>query len=94
MDETRSYALFLYPEGGIRWTTGDATGKKGREGIQAQVGYDAGDNINYYTVPGSRTSSIVDIESTSNVGVHGLYIFKVDGSPAGKTCIYWDTHLH
>ena len=94
-DGNSSYALFLYPEGGIQWTTGDLTGTNGLGGIQAQVGYNAGNNINYYTVPGSGTSSISDIESTSNVGVHGMYIFKVDGRYAGKpSCIYYDTHLH
>ena len=48
--------------------------------MEAQVGYDAGDFINYYTVPGSMTPDIVDIENTSNVGIPGMYIFQVHSS--------------
>ena len=54
-------------------------------GTEAQVGYDAGDYFNYYTVPGSMTPSIVDIETTSNVGIPGMYIFKVDSPTPGKS---------
>ena len=61
-----TFVLYLYPDDGIEW------------GSYAQVGYDAGDHINYYAVPGSMTPSIVDIETTSNVGVPGMYIFQVD----------------
>ena len=53
--------------------------------MEAQVGYDAGDYINYYTVPGSMTPSIVDIETTSNVGIPGMYIFQVDGNYTGMS---------
>ena len=32
-----------------------------------KVGFNAGDTVNYFTVPASRTAAIVDIETTSNV---------------------------
>lgn len=81
----RSFAMFLYLDDGIEWTTGDdGGGFNGLGGMPAQVGYDAGDSINYYTVPGSMTPSIADIETTSNVGVPGLYIFQVSFNSTGK----------
>ena len=57
------------------------------EDQEAQVGYDAGDSINYYTVNGSMTPSIVDIETTSNVGTPGMYIFEVDGNYTGMSSV-------
>ena len=82
--------MFLYLDDGIQWTTGDASGgENGFGGTEAQVGYDAGDYINYYTVPGSLTPSIVDIETTSNVGIPGLYIFEVGTTSSGKIRHKW-----
>ena len=60
----------------------------GLGGTEAQVGYDAGDYINYYTVPGSMTPSIVDIETTSNVGIPGMYVFEVDGNYTGMSLVF------
>ena len=86
-DGTRSFALFLYLDDGIQWTTGDAGGGvNGVGGTEAQVGYDAGDDVNYYTVPGSMTSMIVDIETTSNINISGMYIFQVGFNSTGKPC--------
>ena len=71
--------IFLYLDNGIQWTTADSNGgRNGFEGIPAQVGFNSGDNTNYYEVPESRTSSIVNIETTSNVGVAGMWIFQVN----------------
>lgn len=73
-----SYAIFLYADGLIQWTTGDASGGSGGfGGTPAQAGFNAGDGINYATVPGSRTSQIVNISMTSNVGVPGMWTFKI-----------------
>ena len=80
-DSHRSYVIFLYLDNGIQWTTGDASdGENGLGGTPAQVGFNAGDNITYYAVPGSRTSSIVDIENTTNVGVPGMWVFQVNNA--------------
>ena len=57
----------------IGWTTGDVS-----SGIPAQAGYDAGDGENFFTVPGSRTSAIADIdESNSNTGTPGIWKFAI-----------------
>ena len=41
------------------------------------MGFDAGDGVNYYSVPGSQTSAMLDIETTSNINVIGKYMFSV-----------------
>ena len=60
MDGTRSFGIFLYLDDGIQWTTSDffSGGVNGFGGTEAQVGYDAGDGINFLNVDGSRTLSI------------------------------------
>ncbi|MBI5548676.1 MAG: hypothetical protein HY901_32745, partial [Deltaproteobacteria bacterium] len=52
------------------WTTGDASGgTNGFGGTAAQVGFDAGDSLNYVQIAGSMTSTIHDIVcSDSNIG--------------------------
>ena len=78
--------MFLYPDGGIQWVAGNANGGvNGLGGTEAQVGYDAGDGINYYTVTCSMTPRIGKIDTRSNVGIPGMYVFRVDSSdPAGN----------
>ena len=61
--QNESFVIFVYVD--IRWTT------------RALAGINAGDGINYITIPGSLTPSILDIEETSNVGIPGRWIFKV-----------------
>ncbi len=64
----------------LQWTTGSASeGVGGLGGVQAQAGYDAGDSTNYFTLPGSRTADVLNIQHTSNVSVEtpGLWTFAV-----------------
>ena len=78
-DGTISFVIFLYADGGIQWTTGDASdGVDGFGGTPAQVGFNAGDGNRSATLPASRTAAIVDIELTSNVGVPGMWVLQVD----------------
>ena len=64
----RSFALFLYSDGEIQWTTGDASdGVGGFGGTPAQDGFNAGDGECFASVTGSQTAAIVNIDSTSNV---------------------------
>ena len=70
----------MYAAGRIQWTTGDYSGGyNGLYGTEALAGINAGDGIRHYTIPGSRTSSIINIASTTNVGKPGTWIFKVGG---------------
>lgn len=75
----------------LQWTTGDASGGSGGlGGTPAQAGYDAGNNTNYFTLPGSRTSAVLNLATTSNVSTEtpGLWTMAIrnggtsDGSSA------------
>ncbi|XP_030834998.1 sushi domain-containing protein 2-like [Strongylocentrotus purpuratus] len=80
-DGRYSFAIFNY--GDINWTTGAASGGNsdtGLGGTPAQVGFNAGDGMTYYSVPGSRTAAVVDIETTSNIDVPGRWVFRTDSS--------------
>ena len=80
---TISFAKFLYADGEIQWTTGDASGGRiGFGGTPAQVGFDAGDGERFFSVPGSQTDAIVNISTTSNVGIPGVWTLQVNGNVA------------
>ena len=66
-DGNDTFVMFLYADGLIQWTW---------DGVQ--IGIDGGDEVNYYSVPGSLTPSIINITHTSNVDQPGLWIFKLD----------------
>jgi hypothetical protein len=64
----------------LEWTTGSASGGSGGlGGTPAQAGYDAGNNVNFFTLPGSRTADVLDLDDTSNVSVDtpGLWYFQI-----------------
>ena len=42
------------------------------------MGFNAGDGLRFASVPGSRTDDIINVDTTSNVGVPGVWIFRVD----------------
>jgi hypothetical protein len=73
----------------LEWTTGDASGGVGGfGGTPAQAGFDAGDHQNFFTLPGSRTSAVLDLKNTTNVagGPAGLWVFSVrQGGLPGST---------
>ncbi|KAI0212249.1 Sushi, nidogen and EGF-like domain-containing protein 1, partial [Lamellibrachia satsuma] len=74
-----SFTTFNY--GDILWTTGVGSGgdeATGLGGIPAQVGFNAGDGLRYFSVPGSRQAAIVDVETTTNVGLPGRWMFRID----------------
>ena len=78
-DGQNSFVIFLYADNGIEWTTGDASGGiDGLGGTPAHVGFNAGDGNRSATVPASRTPAIIDIETTSNVGILGMWVLQVD----------------
>ena len=45
---------------------------------EALAGINTGDGVNHVTIPGSQSLSMLDIEETSNVGIPGVWIFRVD----------------
>ena len=74
-----SYVIFLYADGRIRWTTGDNSGGfRGLGGTEALAGINAGDGVEFVTIPRSLTTRIINIDKTSNVGTPGIWMFKVN----------------
>ncbi|MBD1389778.1 nidogen [Neiella sp. HB171785] len=77
----------------LSWTTGDASGGVGGFGdptdefaTPAQAGYDAGDGINYFALPGSFTEDVIDLATTSNTGEDGVWRFAIrEGELPGAT---------
>ena len=51
----------------IEWTTGDITGRNGLGGREAEIRYDAGDDVNYQRVYLSSPPEIINISCISNV---------------------------
>ena len=43
-----------------------------------KVGFNAGDGVNYYAVPGSMTDSMLSLPRMSNIGIPGQFVFRVD----------------
>ena len=62
----------------LEWTTGNASGgSNGLGGTPAQVGFDAGDSKNYFAHPDSRTHQVLDLVNSSNVGIDGVWRFRL-----------------
>ena len=67
----KTFVLFLYHD--IKWS------------IATLIGFNVGDGVNYYIVPESLTADgVLNLDSTSNVGIPGMYIYRVDQDP----CMY------
>lgn len=45
-----------------------------------QAGFNAGDGIRYFNVPGSATDRIINVSSNSNVGKPGRWMFRIDSA--------------
>ena len=77
----QTYAIYLYADGLIQWTTSDVQGGvNGLGGDQPPVaGYSAGDGIRNisFMISGSLTNDIINIASTSNVLVPGMWVFQL-----------------
>ena len=78
-DGVRSFTFFHYADGMIECTTGDLSGgMKGRGGREAEIGYDAGHDVNHHSIHLSGTPEIINISSTSNVNRSGVWTFRLD----------------
>jgi hypothetical protein len=73
----------------LEWTTGGASGgTNGLGGTPAQAGFDAGDNVNYFTLPGSQTAAVLNLTDNSNVAFAspGFWSFAIrQGGLPGET---------
>ena len=71
----------MYEYEKIQWTTSDSSGGiRGLGGTEAVAGINAGDGVNHFTIPGSSTPDIINIDRTSNVGRPGVWMFQVGNS--------------
>jgi len=72
-DSQLSFVFFIY--GSITWGT-------------ANIGFNAGDGLRFFMVPGALTSQTRNIEMGNNVNIPGSYIYRVDQrlviDPSGK----------
>ncbi|NXH16780.1 TECTA protein, partial [Bucco capensis] len=78
-DGLTSYVMLNY--GDLQWTTGisnQGDPHTGLGGLPAQAGFNSGDDIHYYNLPGSRSPDVLNISQGSNVGLPGRWIFRVD----------------
>ena len=76
-DGVCSFVTYLYADGLIQWTTGDASdGEGGLGGTPAQAGFDAGDQMRYISHPSSGTAAIINISMTTNVNILGQWSFE------------------
>jgi hypothetical protein len=63
-----------------QWTTGDASGGTGGlGGTPASAGFDAGDGTRFIALPGSGTAMVLNLCTTSNVGMPGTWRYQVRG---------------
>ena len=63
----------------VDWTTGSASGgSNGLGGTPARAGYSAGNGVEYYELPQSGDqAALLALESASNVGTQGTFVFSV-----------------
>ena len=59
-----TFVLFIYHV--IQWGSG------------ANVGFNAGDGTRFFMVQGAPTTQALNIDERSNVGMTGVYIYRVD----------------
>lgn len=52
--------LFLYPDA-INWIQGEGKEAPVSDDVAAQAGFDAGDNVRYYTLPGSGRPQVTQL---------------------------------
>ena len=59
----------------------------------ANIGFNAGDGVRSFMVPGALTAQTTSIDMGSNVNISGLYIYRVDQNvifePTGEPIYWW-----
>lgn len=78
-DGSRSFVGLFYADEMIEWMTGDADGGvNGLGGDRADVGFVSEISANSYFLPVSNTSAVLMLDSLSNVGLGGVWLFRID----------------
>ena len=72
-DGTMTFVMFLYED--IQWGRAETT-----------IGFYAGDRVQTITLPESLfAEGVLNLASTTNVEIPGVYIFRVDQAISGST---------
>ena len=66
----------------------------GLGGSEAIAGISAGDGSNFIVIPEFRSPCILNIDTTSNVGIPGVWMFKVGTGIMLITVICIDVHIY
>ncbi|XP_018565224.1 nidogen-2 [Anoplophora glabripennis] len=77
-DGVETYVEFLYPENGLQWIQGTGD-RSGLPDARAQAGIISPDG-KLFTLPGSGTEKVRNLDRWSNIGLEGQFIYKVDES--------------
>ena len=82
-DGEKSFVFFIYTD--VQW--GEAT-----------IGFDAGDGRRGFNLLGSPAEDVREVEESNNIGVAGVYAFRVDlpeiVGPGGENSAYHKPHVH
>lgn len=73
--EDETFVAFLYPQNGLNWLQGDP-GESGLPDVRAQAGFVAEDG-RFLILKGSGTDNVKYLNQLSNVGVPGLWLYRV-----------------
>ncbi len=72
-DGQMSFIRLLYAD--IQWGPG------------AQIGFDAGDGMRSFTVPGALSDATLEMESMSNINISGTFLYRVDATVCKETLL-------
>ncbi|BFZ05895.1 hypothetical protein BsWGS_08934 [Bradybaena similaris] len=89
LDVTHKQSFVILNYAKIEWTTGansEGDTATGLGGSPAQAGFNAGDAKHYYEIEGAITPSVVNLTQTSNTGIPGKWIFRIDSPKIQDTC--------
>ena len=77
-DGNKTFAIYVYANDKMQWTTGDRDGgEKGLGGDEARVGIIREDGSTFF-IRGSNTPDVKKVHEASNTGLRGLWYFRVD----------------
>ncbi|KAJ8302770.1 hypothetical protein KUTeg_019166 [Tegillarca granosa] len=78
MEDILLLCLITSKSSGLQGQPAMVTHQQGLGGTPAQVGFNAGDGVNFYALNTSRTAKILNIASESNVATPGRFMFRID----------------
>ncbi|CAF1038779.1 unnamed protein product [Rotaria magnacalcarata] len=72
-----SFTIFTYHQ--LQWSAG-------LWGGYPQIGFNAGDQVNYFTLEKSFSPDVVEVVNDSNIGVPGQFVFHTTGNISDVEC--------